>query len=103
MKAPVKELQQMQQLQQQARQHLEAGHAAEALGAVQAALALEETNLRSLTLKVEALEALGRTDEAGKLRTLVRQLRREAWQRDVEAEIRGHHDLMGEAIRHENY
>lgn len=103
MDAPVKELQQMTQLQTQARKMLDAGRAAEALTAADAALALEPKNLRSLTLKAEALERLGETAPAEQLRLLIKQLKREAWQREVEAEIRGHHDLMGEAIRHERY
>lgn len=100
MDTPIKELQQMQTLQLQARELLEAGRPAEALAAAEAALAIEETNLRSLGLKADALEQLGQDEPAVQLRALIRQLKREAWQREVEAEIRGHHDLMGEAIRH---
>jgi Flp pilus assembly protein TadD len=101
MDAPLKELERMQTLQEQARTLLEQGQPQAALAAAEDALALEPQNVRSLTLKAEALEGLGQAEPAEQLRALVKQLKRDAWQRQVEAEVRGRHDLMGEAIRHE--
>jgi Flp pilus assembly protein TadD len=101
MDAPVKELERIERLQREGREHLAAARLDEALAAAEQALALEAKNLRSLSLKADVLERLQRAEEAGRLRTLVRQLKHEAWERQVEAELRGRHDLMGEAIRHE--
>ncbi len=102
MDSPVKELQRMRERQEQAAALLGEGRHPEALAAVDEALTIEEQNTRSLSLKADILGAMGRGEEAERLRALVRQLRKEAWRRQVEAEIRGHHDLWGEAIRHEN-
>lgn len=101
MDAPVKELERIEALQRQARELLDAGRLDEALAATEAALQLEAQNLRSLALKADVLEHMGKVEQGHQLRTLIKHLKREAWQREVEAEIRGHHDLMGEAIRHE--
>jgi len=103
MDAPIKELERMQELLGLGRERLEAGHLPEALAAVEEALALEPGNLRSLTLKAEVLERMEQPAEAAALRERIRLLRREAWQREVEAEARGRHDLLGEAIRHEKF
>ena len=102
MDAPVKELGRVEELLTQGRTLLEAGRFAEAIAAADEALGIEPTYLRILTLKADASERLGDQDTAERLRMQVRQIRREAWQRQVEAEIRGHHDMMGEAIRHEH-
>jgi len=101
MDAPLKELERMQALQRQGRKLLEAGQLPEAMAAVEEALALERDNVRSLTLQADVLERMDRTEEAAALRQRIRLLRREAWQREVEAELRGRHDLLGGAIRHE--
>lgn len=103
MDAPTKELQRLLALQRESRAELEAGRPAAALALAEDALALEADNVRSLALKADALEALGRSEEALQLRAVVKQRKRESWQREVEAEIRGHHDLLGEAIRHERF
>jgi Flp pilus assembly protein TadD len=101
MDAPLKELERMEALQAQARTLLEQGQPQAALAAAEDALALEPRNVRSLLLKAEALEGVGQAEPAEQLRALVKQLKHDAWQRQVEAEVRGRHDLMGEAIRHE--
>jgi tetratricopeptide (TPR) repeat protein len=101
MDAPIKDLERMEALQRQGRELLDAGRLDEALAATEAALELEVQNLRSLALKADVLERLGKAKEVLQLRAVIKHLKREAWQREVEAEIRGHHDLMGEAIRHE--
>ena len=101
MDAPVRELQRMDDLHRQGRERLAAGRPQDAIAAAEEALTLEPDNVRSLTLKADALEALGRDADLEALRQRIRLLRREAWQRAVEAELRGHHDLLGEAIRHE--
>lgn len=101
MDAPISELKQIKELQEQARNGLTSGSLQEALTAVDEALAVEAQNTRSLDLKADILEKMGQDGEAESLRQRVKQLKREAWQRKVEAEARGKHEVMGEAIRHE--
>jgi len=103
MDAPIKELERLRALQRLGRERLEAGLPLEALAAAEEALGLEAANLPALALKADALERLQRAEEAAGLRERIRLLRRESWQREVEAELRGRHDLLGEAIRHERH
>lgn len=46
-------------------------------------------------------EALGQPEEARFYRSRAKAIREEIWKREVEAEIRGHHEMIGEASRHE--
>ncbi len=101
MDAPISELKRIKELQEQARNELTSGSFKEALAAVDEALAVEAQNTRSLDLKADILEKLGQDGEADALRQRVKQLKREAWQRKVEAEARGGHEVMGGATRHE--
>jgi Flp pilus assembly protein TadD len=103
MDAPIRELERIEAQCRQGRQHLAAGRLAEALAAAQAAQALEAGNVRALALEADVLHALGRLEEAWQRRRLLRMLKRQAWQRMVEAEIRGQHLLMGEATRHAQF
>ena len=101
MDAPVKELEQMQALREESRQLLEAEALEEALSKVNQALAIEEMNQRSLSLKADILEKQGNSTEAENLRALVKQIKKEAWQKQVEAEARGQHEVLGGAVRRE--
>lgn len=97
------ELERLQMLQAQAREHLAAGRLDEAEQALVEAQALEENNVRTLTLQAELAEALGDTAGAEALRARAAAERKAAWQRDVEAEIRGKHEMMGEPTRHKTH
>lgn len=99
MDAPVKELERLRALQAATRERQEAGDLDDALAAVEEALALEPSNTTSLTLKAGLLEEMGETEAADTLRRQVKQLKRELWQRQVEAEARGQHEIMGKATR----
>lgn len=101
MDAPVKELERMKALWEEGRRLLEHGQLDEALAIANEALAIEEINEHTLTLKAKILEKLGKAKQAEQLRLLVKQIQKEAWQKKVEAEARGQHELMGESVRHE--
>jgi Flp pilus assembly protein TadD len=101
MDAPIEELRKIQQLQEAARALLEAGKLDEALQRVEEALALEAQNLKTLTLKAEIHEGRGELELAGRLRQQVKMRKREIWQGQVEAEIRGQHEMLGGPIKHE--
>ena len=100
-KAPLEEWKELQDLQERSRKLLEEGRYDEVLQTVQEAIGLEENNIASLRIKAVALRGLGRGEDARQLESRVQQLRKKAWQRQVEAELRGRHEVMGEAIRHE--
>lgn len=95
------DLEQLKGLWATARRHLEAGRPEEAEEAAREALRLEENAPKTLDLLADVVEARGRTEEAEQLRARAKALRKEAWARQVEAELRGGHETLGEAIRHE--
>ncbi len=101
MDAPISELKQLEAHKEQARTLMGQGRHADALAAVEQALAIEAKHLAALKLKAEILAQMGATAEAEQALALYKACKHEAWEREVEAEIRGHHDVLGEAIRHE--
>jgi Tfp pilus assembly protein PilF len=101
MDAPVKDLERIRVLLQGARERLEAGVYAEAEHQAREALQLDPYSPRPADLLAEIARAAGHPEMAQRHAALAKHLREEAWKRDVEAEARGHHDLMGEPTRHE--
>jgi Tfp pilus assembly protein PilF len=69
--------------------------------AIEAALKLDENNPPAYDAMAECLEARGEAGQAEAWRERAKLVRKQAWQRQVEAEARGHHDLLGEPSRHE--
>lgn len=86
---------QMKALREESSQFLAEGKVDEALEKVEEALALEENNQKSLTLKADILEKKGDPKEAKTLREQVKLIKKEAWQKKVEAEARGQHEVIG--------
>lgn len=90
-----KVIEQMKALREESNQLLDAGQVDDALTKVDQALALEENNQKSLTLKADILEKKGESKEAETLRAQVKLIKNEAWKKKVEAEARGQHEVMG--------
>ena len=90
-----KVIEQMKVLREESNQLLDAGQVDDALIKVDQALALEENNQKSLTLKADILEKKGESKEAETLRAQVKLIKNEAWKKKVEAEARGQHEVMG--------
>ena len=90
-----KVIEQMKVLREESNQLLDAGQVDDALVKVDQALALEENNQKSLTLKADILEKKGESKEAETLRAQVKLIKNEAWKKKVEAEARGQHEVMG--------
>jgi two-component SAPR family response regulator len=101
MNAPVKELQALATLREQCRGFLEEGRLEEAAVAAQQMLRLDENRPRTYELMAEIAGRKGDDAGAASLRARAAALRKEAWQRKVEAELRSRHEVMGEAIKHE--
>ncbi len=101
MDAPVKELARINALLEQARTALEDGRADATLDDARHVLALDPKNIKAYRLMGDAYEALGKPQDAERMRAQEKVIKRDAWQRQVEAEVREQHEMMGEAIRHE--
>ena len=102
MRPPLEDLENIRKLQEETKRLLDASHVEEALETINEALTVESNNVGTLSLKADVLERLERVEEAEALLFRIKELKREAWQRQVEAEARGQHEIFGTAIRHEN-
>lgn len=69
--------------------------------ALEQAIAIDPLQTKAIDLLARVMSALHDPDEAESLRRRAKLLREEKWKRDVEAEIRGRHELTGAATRHE--
>ena len=103
MDAPLKEIKRIEEILDQGPKLVDTGKGEAALELVEEGLGMDPKNLKLLALKASALEKLGRAEDAGQIRETIKALKKEAWKRQVEAEIRGSHDLMGEASRNEKF
>lgn len=101
MESPVKDLERVQALLAQAREHLQAGRLDEAERAALEAQELDPNNPKVPELRAAVSRALGHAELAARHEAQAKHLRDLAWKRAVEAEARGHHDLLGQAARHE--
>ena len=101
MDAPLKDLDRIKVLLQAAQEALQAGRHTEAAQSAREALELDPLNPRPAELLAEIHRAAGKPELAAQDADLAKYLREQAWKRQVEAEARGHHDLIGEASRHE--
>jgi Tfp pilus assembly protein PilF len=69
--------------------------------ALEAAIAIDALQPKPFDLMAGVLAKQQRGDEAEQFRARAKVLRQEQWQRQVEAEIRGQHELIGGPARHE--
>ena len=83
------------------RLQLDAGHWEEAAGLSAQAVELDPENALPYQLLAESHERMGHEAEAAKYRDVAKAKREAQWKRNVEAEIRGRHELMGGVVRHE--
>lgn len=72
-----------------------------AQAAIESALKLDEHHAPSYEGMAHLFEAKGDAEQSAEWREKSQLVRKQAWQRQVEAEARGHHDLLGEPGRHE--
>ena len=101
MKAPIKDLETVKRLLEEAREKMAAEAWEEAEKAAREALALDEHHAPAYDLMGEIFEAREMGEEAEQWREKAKLVRRQAWQRQVEAEARGHHEMLGAPGRHE--
>ena len=101
MASPKQILQDINSLLEAARERVAAEDWAAARADIEAALKLDENSAAIYDAMAEFFEAKGESEESVQWREKAKLVRKQAWQRQVEAEARGHHDLLGEPSRHE--
>ena len=62
---------------------------------------LDPNQPKSYDLLADTWEKLGQAQKAQSSRSHAKAIREERWKREVEAEARGQHEMMGKASRHE--
>ena len=65
------------------------------------AIALDERNAFAIDLLAKCYEGAGKTVLAEKTHARAKATREENWKREVEGDIRSHHDMMGKKVQHE--
>ena len=101
MDTPKKDLNQIRSLHEQARRALAQSRWDEAEQAAHGALALDENHAPSYDLMSEIYSSRQMDAEARNWREKAAEIRKQVWQRQVEAEARGHHEVLGVPGRHE--
>jgi Tfp pilus assembly protein PilF len=101
MDSPAQDLKLIRARLEEARRAIEARLWSEAKRALEAAMALDPFEPGPHELMAAVMEGLHDPDAAETFRRRAKALRQERWQREVEAEIRGQHELMGGPRRHE--
>jgi len=101
MSTPAEEVARQQELLRQAGQLIEATEWARARDVLLQARELDPRCPKVYELLAQAMAGLGDSAEAEALAKQAKAIRRENWARAVEAELRGHHELIGEWARRE--
>ena len=69
--------------------------------ALDSAIDIDPLQPKPFDLMADVLSHLNRGEESQAFRTRAKLLRQEQWKRQVEAEVRGQHELIGGPARHE--
>jgi len=101
MDTPLKELEAFRRHLESAQRAADEGRWNDAKGALEQAAAIDPLHPKPLEALADVMAHLHDPDLADSLRQRAKTLRQEQWQRQVEAEIRGQHELTGNAARRE--
>ena len=101
MDSPRKDLEAYRARLAEARLAIEAARWGEAKPPLEAAIAIDPLEPVPFELLAKVMDGLHDPDEAEALRRRAKIIRQEKWQREVEAEVRGRHELIGGPARHE--
>ncbi len=101
MDAPTTALAERKRLLEQARELLGRRQWSEAEQVLREAISIDEHHAPSHGLMAQALAGKGEPEQSAQWKERAELVRRQAWQKEVEAEARGKHDLLGEPARHE--
>lgn len=95
------QLNQFKGLLAQARQNLDESKTQEAEKIVLDAIKIDEMAPEPYDFLEEIYLLKGNHQKANEYKQIAQAIRKKVWGNQVEAEIRGHHEMLGEASRHE--
>ncbi len=72
-----------------------------AAAVLEKAVQVDPNHPRSHDLLADAWEKMGEAQKAQSSRSRAKAIRDERWKKEVEAQARGQHDMLGKAARHE--
>ena len=97
-----KDIERIDGLMAEAAEAMEGQRWNEAKSALEQALAIDPLQPKPYDLLADVCEGLGDSSQAERHRSRAKSIRQEQWQRQVEAEARGGHEVLGKPSRHEN-
>ena len=101
MESPAKEFEAYNQLLREAQTCLDEKLWEEAKSKLERAAEIDPLQAKPLAMLAEVYDGLGDGKQSDTLRARAKAIREEKWKREVEAELRGRHDMLGETSRHE--
>jgi len=101
MGSPAADYQKLKDLMAEAKGHIANKDWKQAIAVLDAAVTLDTKFDHPHDLLAVVYDNLNEAEKAQHQRQIAKNLRKEHWEREVEADIRSHHDMMGEMIRHE--
>ncbi len=99
MDSPGKELERFDHLLAEAAEAMEGQRWNEAQTALKQALAIDPLQPKPYDLLADVCDGLHDPDQAEHYRSRAKAIRQEQWQRQVEAEVRGGHEILGDPSR----
>jgi uncharacterized protein HemY len=101
MDTPTQDIEAIHRLLGDAQQAAEEARWEDARRALEQAIAIDPLQPKPVAQLADVMERLHDPGKAGDLRSRAKSLRQQQWQRQVEAEARGRHELTGEAAHRE--
>lgn len=101
MNSPLKDIEAIKALVEESRALIENEKWEAAAAVLEKVVELDPNQPKSHDLLADAWEKLGETQKAQSSRSHAKAIREDKWKREVEAEARGHHEIMGKASRHD--
>ena len=101
MKSPVKDMEAIRALIDESRALSDNENWKAAAAVLEKVVEMDPNQPKSHDLLADAWEKLGETRKAQSSRSHAKAIREDKWKREVEAEARGHHEIMGKASRHD--
>ncbi|MCZ6748676.1 MAG: hypothetical protein O7D96_05240 [SAR324 cluster bacterium] len=99
MDSPVKDIERIDRLMAEAAETMEGQRWDEAQTALEQVRAIDPLQPKTYDLLADVCDGLNDPGQAGRHRSRAKAIRQEQWQRQVEADVRGGHEILGDPSR----